>query len=93
MTVSTMPAPLAFGAAVTVRDSDAWKTGSCRRALPMSASGVAVVKRADNKKTWIKYLFLALKYYTNDHVSSIDYIKIQMFGYMFYSLIINNVPV
>ena len=50
VTVSTMPAPLAFGAAVTVRDSDAWKTGSCRRALPMSASDVAVVKRADKKK-------------------------------------------
>lgn len=45
--VNTIPAPLALGVAVTVRDSEEWKTGSCKRAFPMSASDVAVVSRAE----------------------------------------------
>jgi hypothetical protein len=46
VTVNTIPAPLDLGAPVTVTDSDGWKTGSCIRALPISNSGVEVVRRA-----------------------------------------------
>lgn len=47
--VNTIPAPLALGAAVTVRDSEEWNTGSCKRAFPMSVSDVDVVRRAEKK--------------------------------------------
>lgn len=48
--VNTIPAPLALGVAVTVSDSEEWKTGSCKRAFPMSASDVAVVRRAEKRQ-------------------------------------------
>lgn len=62
--VNTIPAPLALGAAVTVRDSEEWNTGSCKRAFPMSVSDVDVVRRAEKKNTicisvrhlWKKFL-------------------------------------
>lgn len=47
--VNTIPAPLALGAAVTVRDSEEWKTGSCKRAFPKSVSDVDVVRRAEKR--------------------------------------------
>lgn len=47
--VNTIPAPLALGAAITVRDSEEWKTGSCKRAFPRSVSDVDVVRRAEKK--------------------------------------------
>lgn len=47
--VNTIPAPLALGAAVTVRDSEEWKTGSCKRAFPRSVSDVDVVRRAEKR--------------------------------------------
>lgn len=60
--VNTIPAPLALGVAVTVRDSEEWKTGSCKRAFPMSASDVAVVSRAEKiQNLYLCKIFMVIK--------------------------------